>query len=584
MRGRTRAIVGCSALLTLAGAASALGAGDKITTVVGNGTGGFAGDSGPATAAALYLPQSASELDAGGYLVADAENNRIRRVWPDGSVTTVAGTGTTGYNGDGIDATTAQLDEPQSVTPTPDGGFVFADVENNRVRKVSAAGVISTIAGTGAPGYNGDDIPATTATLSDPEAVALLPGGGYLIADKDNNRIRHVRPDGKIETVAGNGTGGFSGDGGPAVDAQLQFPHDVSPTRDDGFLIADRYNQRIRRVGANGNITTVAGSTPGFAGDGGPATEAQLIEPPGVAATADGGFLIADYGNHRVRRVAPGGTISTVAGSGTEGYGGDGGSATAADLYRPVDVSVTDSGGYLIADMENHRIRFVDADYRPRSRNNPSAGPKPKKPKETTAAVDPELPALPPPVAPQVGRSAQVAVARGTVLVTLPGTRRRVPLGGAASIPMGATVDTTRGAVRLTSASGRAGRPQTAVFSKGAFRLRQRRTRRPVTELVLRGGDFSRCRSRRGAASAAKRGRARRRLWGRGQGRFRTRGRYGAATVRGTIWLTEDRCSGTLTAVRRGVVAVRDLRTRRTRLVRAGMRYLARAPSKRRRR
>ncbi|MEK6252036.1 MAG: hypothetical protein AABM43_08865, partial [Actinomycetota bacterium] len=294
----------------------------------------------------------------GGYLIADFANHRIRKVSATGIISTVAGT-TSGFSGDGGPATAAQLNTPLGVAPTADGGYLIADFANHRIRKVSAAGIISTVAGTTSFGLSGDGGPATAAQLNNPQGVAPTADGGFLIADRGNSRIRKVSAAGIISTVAGT-TAGFSGDGGPATAAQLNDPSGVAPTADGGFLIADLSNHRIRQVSAAGIINTVAGTTSfGLSGDGGPATAAQLNGPIGVAPTPDGGFLIADFSNSRVRKVSAAGIISTVAGT-TEGLSGDGGPATAAQLDHPAGVAPAPDGGFLIADQGNHRIRRVE--------------------------------------------------------------------------------------------------------------------------------------------------------------------------------------------------------------------------------
>jgi hypothetical protein len=301
----------------------------------------------------------------GGFLVADSENRRVRRVSPAGTITTVAGTGADGYSGDGGPATAAELSRPSGVAATADGGFLIADQFTYTVRRVSPAGTITTVAGTGTPGFGGDGGPATAAQLSFPEGVAATADGGFLIADQENHRVRRVSPGGTITTVAGT-VAGPAGDGGAATAAELNTPTGVAATADGGFLIADFANHRVRRVSPGGTITTVAGTgAPGFAGDGGPATASRLKFPHGVAATADGGFLIADQENRRVRRVSPGGTITTVAGNGAAGAELDGGPATASPLSLPQGVTATADGGFLIADGSRNRIRFVDADLRP---------------------------------------------------------------------------------------------------------------------------------------------------------------------------------------------------------------------------
>jgi Fibronectin type III domain/NHL repeat len=228
----------------------------------------------------------------------------------------------------------------------------------------AGTGTISTIAGSDPFGdFTGDGGPATAAALNDPSGVAVMPDGGYLIADAGNDRVRRVFPDGTINTVAGTGTYGFSGDGGPATAAALQAPIGVAVMPDGGFVIADAAAARVRRVSPTGIITTVAGTgTRGISGDGGPATAAQIYDPQGVAAMPDGGFLIAD-GDYVVRRVSPTGIITTVAGTGVQGSSGDGGPATAAQLNVPNAVAVTADGGFLIADTGNAAIRLVDAGF-----------------------------------------------------------------------------------------------------------------------------------------------------------------------------------------------------------------------------
>ncbi|TMM10377.1 MAG: hypothetical protein E6G00_07550, partial [Actinobacteria bacterium] len=308
--------------------------------------------------AKLNHPTGVAATADGGLLIADADNEVVRRVSPAGTITTVAGTLTvSGSTGDGGPATAAKLFTPEGVAATADGGFLIADADNNAIRRVSPAGTITTVAGTlTAPGSTGDGGPATAAKLNFPAGVAATADGGFLIADQNNHAIRRVSPAGTITTVAGTLTvSGPTGDGGPATAATLNFPTGVAATADGGYLIADTNNHAIRRVSPAGTITTVAGTltTPGSTGDGGPATAAKLYGPAGVAATADGGYLIADTGNHAIRRVSPAGRITTVAGTlTTSGSTGDGGPATAAKLNLPVGVAATADGGFLIADTD----------------------------------------------------------------------------------------------------------------------------------------------------------------------------------------------------------------------------------------
>jgi hypothetical protein len=381
-------------LVSAAFVAPAAGAATNNIFTVAGATEGFSGDGGLATAAQFEDPTGVAVTADGGFLIADTNNHRVRRVSPDGTITTVAGT-TEGFSGDGGPASAAQLDAPLGVAAMADGGFVIADFLNHRVRRVSPSGTITTVAGS-TQGFSGDGGPATAAQLNGPIAVAAMADGGFVIADANNDRVRRVSPGGTITTVAGT-TQGFSGDGGPATAAQLNFPSGVAVAPDGGLLIADEQNHRVRRVSPSGTITTVAGSTQGFSGDGGPATAAQLRFPTEVAVTPDGGFVLADNSDHRVRRVSPSGTITTVAGS-TQGFSGDGGPAGAAQLNGPHAVAVTAEGGLLITDRFNHRVRFVDADLRgPASGITGPTGPQgatgPTGPQGATGATGPAGPA-----------------------------------------------------------------------------------------------------------------------------------------------------------------------------------------------
>ena len=557
----------------VAGAVLARAATGDISTVAGIGTPGFAGDGGSAAAAQISTPTYVSEA-GGGYLFSDQGNSRVRRVGADGRITTVAGNGTPGFSGDDGPATSAQLNAPNGLATLPDGSVLIADSNNNRVRRVSPGGIITTVAGTGAAGLGGDDGPATSAQLAFPVGLAVTPDGGYLIADNDNSRIRRVSPGGTITTVAGT-TRGLGGDNGPATAAQLNDPADVAVVPGGGFLIADLLNHRVRRVSASGTITTAAGTTAGFAGDGGPAAAARLNMPFGLAVRPDGGFFVIDRGNSRVREVSAGGTMATLAGTGTAGFAGDGGPATSARLNQPIGVALAADGHVLIGDTLNHRIRAVD-----------------------TRVPVASTPPLPPPV---LGLRVNVQLVRGRVLIAVPrgtasGATARasqkglkfVPLTGARQIPVRSFLDTRKGTVRLVTATPSAG-TQAGQFSRGLFQVLQsrRRAAKGLTELRLKGSTFRRCRiaapRRALARSSARRLRrtVRRRLRGNARGRFRTRGRYSSATVRGTVWTTADRCDGTLTTVSSGRVAVRDLRRRRTVILRKGKRYLARAPAER---
>lgn len=344
-----RAVVLLAALVLPALAAGA-GPTGKISTVV-----------------AVPHPRSLALLPDGGFLVVEPFANLVQRVGQDGTVTTVAGTGEAGFSGEAGPATQAQLNLPHGVALLPDGSFLIADTLNDRIRQVAPDGTITTVAGTDVHGFEGDDGPAVRARLRTPRGIASYPDGSYLVADSDNYRVRRVSRSGTIATVAGAGVAGFSGDGGPATEAKLGRPFGVATLRGGGFLIVDPENQRIRLVSSSGMIATVAGNgKAGFAGDGGPAIAASLSSPSNVAALPDGGFLIADTGNNRIRRVRPDGRIVTVAGTGTAGFAGDGGPAAAAMVDLPTTVAVRgDALGFLLGDSGNDRVRAVSLDLRP---------------------------------------------------------------------------------------------------------------------------------------------------------------------------------------------------------------------------
>ncbi|MFA5891305.1 MAG: hypothetical protein WDA27_10235 [Actinomycetota bacterium] len=342
-------------MLVAGGVASA--APGEIATFAG----GWTGDGSPAVKAVLRGPSGVAVAPDGSVFIADADTNRIRKVDPAGIMSTVAGNGSSGFSGDGGPATQAGLD-PTDVAVAPDGSIFIADSGNDRIRKVDPDGTISTVAGNESCCFSGDGGPATQANLSYPRGVAVAPDGSIFIADYYNSRIRKVDPAGIISTVAGNGNGDFSGDGGPATQASLSYPRGVAVAPDGSIFIADSGNYRIRKVDPDGTISTVAGNgSSGFSGDGGPATQASLSEPEGVAVVPDGSIFIADSGNYRIRKVDPDGTISTVAGNGSCcSFSGDGGPAKQAGLYYPEGVAVAPDGSIFIADYNNHRIRKVD--------------------------------------------------------------------------------------------------------------------------------------------------------------------------------------------------------------------------------
>jgi hypothetical protein len=328
----------------------------------GTGVAGYSGDAGPATVATLNLPDGVAVDGAGDLFIADSTNNRIRKVSPTGVITTIAGTGTAGYSGDGGAATLAKLNFPTDLALDGAGNLFVADFYNSRVRKISASGVITTVAGSGMPGYSGNGGPATLARMTSPAGVDVDAAGNLYIADYGNSTVREVSTAGLITTVAGTGaSSGYSGDGGPATSAQLKSPADVA-VGGGNIYIADSGNSRVRKVTPGGTITTFAGTGAAtYSGDGGPATSASFLWPVGLAVDSSSQVFVADLSGNRVRKIDGSGTITTVAGTGTAGYSGDGGPATSAKLFGPARVNLDSAGNFFISDSSNNRVRKVQA-------------------------------------------------------------------------------------------------------------------------------------------------------------------------------------------------------------------------------
>ena len=363
--------------LALLMAAPAQAASGVITTVAGNGLSGYSGDGGPATKAELSYPIRAVAAPDGGVLIADEANNVVRELRPDGAITTVAGiAGVGAFAGDGGPATQARLNQPTGVSPIPGGGFLIADRSNNRVRLVSAAGIITTVAGSGETCANpagacGDGGPATAAMLNAPDRATPAPGGGFLITEDQGNKVRRVSASGVITRAAGTGAAcatptAACGDGGAATAARLNAPNGVAVIPGGGFVISDSNDNRVRMVSASGVITTIAGNgVAGSYGDGIAATSANLNKPSSVAVAPNGAIVIADTYSQLVRVVSAG-VIRTLAGTAdtrclvSTNICGDGAKATAARLNTPYDASVTSDGMVLVADYLDQRIRRVE--------------------------------------------------------------------------------------------------------------------------------------------------------------------------------------------------------------------------------
>ena len=335
--------------------------GGNISTYAGNGTFSYSGDGSAASKAQLNTPQGVAADTAGNLYLADTLNNVVRKVSPNGIISNYAGNGGAGSSGDGSAATSAQLNGPQGLAVDAAGNLFIADTLNAKVRKVSASsGVISTVAGSGTPGYTGDGSAATSAQLNLPTGVAVDSSGNLYIADFGNSRVRKVAASGAtMGTVAGNGSAGYSGDGGPAVKAQLNGPQGVAVDAAGDLYIADTENNLIREVTPAGLIATVAGNgVAGYSGDGGQATSAQVGNPVGVAVDAVGNIFTVDAST-RVRQVYPNGLIATIAGNGSRGYSGDGGLATQAQLDSPSAIALGNNGNLYVADTDNCAIRLL---------------------------------------------------------------------------------------------------------------------------------------------------------------------------------------------------------------------------------
>ena len=341
-----------------------------IVTYAGNGTSGHSGDGSPATMAELQTPSGVAVDTAGNVFITDQNGSCIRKVSRSGIITTIAGSShsITGYSGDMGPATDAALYWPEGLTTDVYGNVYIADQNNCVIRKVDASGIITTIAGTGTIGYSGDGGPATAALLYHPADITVDGSGNVYFVDQDNCAVRKIAAaTGFISTIAGNGSPGFAGDGGPATASKLCFPQGIACDTSGNIYVADFYNRRIRKIDLAGNISTVAGNgTTVFSGDGGPATAAGIDDASAVAVDRHGNIYLTDYYSFRIRKIDSAGIINTVAGDSLAGYSGDCGPATDAELNYPEGVAVDGAGNIYIADFYNHRVRMVtDSAYCP---------------------------------------------------------------------------------------------------------------------------------------------------------------------------------------------------------------------------
>lgn len=336
--------------------------GQIITTIAGKDRiAGYSGDAGPALDARVWGPSGIARDAAGNIYIADQYNNRIRKINASGIISTIAGNDTAGFSGDGGPAAMAKLNQPRGIAVDAIGNIYFSDNLNNRVRKIDSAGNIITVAGNGSKGYNGDNIAATLAKLDQPRGIFVDKNGNIYIADEANNRIRRVDGlTGIITTVAGMGVAAFNGDAWPtATQASLNYPADVLVDDTGNIFISDTRNHRIRRVDTFKKISTYAGNLVGFAGDGGKANVCRLNLPASLAMDNYHNLYVADEYNNRVRKITQDGYIFTVAGNSNAGHVGDSVRGTIAELTHPEGIAVDSFGTIYFSEWSNNRLRKV---------------------------------------------------------------------------------------------------------------------------------------------------------------------------------------------------------------------------------
>jgi uncharacterized protein (TIGR03437 family) len=331
----------------------------QIRTVAGDGYLHAIGDGGLATDALLSQPSAIALNGAGSLYIADTGTQRVRQVLPTGVIQTLAGTGVAGYVSDNVMASSTTLNLPMGVALDAAGDIVIADTWNQRIRQVTADGRIHNLVGTGKPGVGAESLPPAQTALSEPGGVCIDRGGTLFVVDTFNHRVLQAAPQALVVTAAGNGTAGDAGDGGPARLAELNKPSACARDSAGNLFIADTSNHRIRKVAPSGAISSVAGiGTAGFSGDeGGPATAAAISAPRGVVVDDNGNIFIADTGNQRIRQVTPDGVIHTIAGQAAAGFSGDGGLAVSAQINSPGGLYLDGAGDLYFADTGNNRVR-----------------------------------------------------------------------------------------------------------------------------------------------------------------------------------------------------------------------------------
>lgn len=336
----------------------------QMTIYAGTGSSGFSGDGGKAVEARLNVPAGLAFDKSGNLYIADRNNHRIRKVDTRGTISTVAGTGTAGFTGDGGPAIKAQLNHPSGIAFDGKGNLFFSDRSNERIRKIDSNGNISTYAGNGKEGFKGDSGPALQASLDKPFGIAFDRKGNLYIADRGNNRVRKVNPQGIMTTVAGDGGFFFSGDNGPAYRASVAGPTGVVVDDQGVLYIADRNNNRIRAVDKQGMITTIVGTgKQDYNGDSEVARETNLHLPFGVALDPEGKLLVIDRSHYRIRSInLKRGSVKTIAGNGAKMFAGDGGPATGATLSFPHGITVDKDDNVIVSDKGNYRIRQISPD------------------------------------------------------------------------------------------------------------------------------------------------------------------------------------------------------------------------------